>query len=413
MRLRTASVLAVILLTLGTVVAYSAVEEVQNERELTERWVSDPSSPIGDNHHPPAVAYVNGTSFIVVPVNSRQATRCVLSLTVLNGDGNERWQDRIPTERCFKHGVSDLTIADFDQDGRPEVLVATPDQALVAYDLQGHVEFRQPLSTYGYSKPLVANLTPAPGPETIVVDLLGGVFVLRPNGTEVWTKQLGNARVRQPAVRDFDADGTPELAVGQLVGEIVVFEPDGHVAWRTNFSDVITMRSLVTGQIDTDKAVELIVTTYSGAVIAVDGRHGRIEWRRDLDAKGVTAHALGDGDGDGAPEVYVATLDGTVRSLSARTGRVEWTTALISETIPSMPPPSLGDVDGDGRPELVAVSGTGLVTVINPETGEIVASYKREVPIKTFARVTDLDGNGTEEILVMYSDGRVVVLTYT
>lgn len=413
MRPRTIGVVAVVLLILGTVVAYGVVEETSSEHELIETWVSEPPPSVGDNHHPPAATSVNGESYIVAPINTRNGTHCALTLSVLDGDGNQRWQKRIPAQRCFRHGVSDPTIADFDEDGQPEVIVTTTAQELVAYGLQGTVELRHPLTTYGYSKPLVSNLTLAPGVETVAVDLLGGVFVLRSNGTEAWTHKLDNTRVRQPAVRDFDADGTPELAVGQLAGDIVMFGHDGDVEWRNALSDVTTMRSLVTGQVDGDAAIELLVTTYAGDVIAVDGKNGRIEWRQTLDAQGATAHTLGDGDGDGDPELYVATLDGAIRSLDARDGSIEWMTTLTTETIASMPPPSLGDINGDGAPELVAVSSTGRVAVMDTETGDVLASYDREVPLKTFARVTDFDGDGTEEILVVYRDGRVVALSYT
>ena len=410
MRLRTAGVLVVLLVLLSVVVAYGALQETGAKSELTVEWVSDPPPNLESNHHSPAAAHVNGNSYIAVPINSRQATLCTLS--VLDGDGSQRWQDVIPQDRCTVHAVSDPTITDFDGDGRPEVIAATSEKAVVAYDLQGNVEMRHTLTSYGYSKPLVANLTAASGPETVVVDLLGGVFVLHPNGSEAWTKTLEDARVRQPAVKDFDADGAPELAVGQLSGTVVLFENDGDVAWRTSFPNSIVVKWMETGQIDDDDAIELVVSTFTGEIIALDGTDGAVQWRRSLNAKGASVHAIGDGDGDGEPEVYVAARDGAIRSLSASDGTVEWTTTLTTEPVAPMPPPSLGDVDGDGDPELVAPSNTGLLAIVDPKTGEIAASYEREVPINTFARLTDYDGDGVEEILVIYGDGRVVVLSY-
>ena len=278
MRLRTISALLVILLGLRTVLTYSTVQNDASGGELTELWVSDPPSNLESNHHSPAAVYENENSFIAVPINSRQATLCTLS--ILNGKGNQRWQDNIPKEECTVHAVSDPTIADFDGDGQSEVIAATSGKKVIAYGLDtGDVEMRHDLTSYGYSKPLVANLTAASGPETIVVDLLGGVFVLRPNGTEVWTKKLEDARVRQPAVKDFDADGAPELAVGQLSGKVVLFENNGSVAWRTNFPKSIVIKWLETGQIDDDDAVELVVSTFTGKIIALDGEDGTIEWK--------------------------------------------------------------------------------------------------------------------------------------
>lgn len=417
MRLRTIGVVLIVMVALGAVSTYTVMEGTSSEQELTVRWISDPPSAVGGNHHPPAATHWNGSAFIVSSINGRQSARCIKYFSVLDGKGNERWHDQTRSERCFKHGVSDPTIADFDRDGQPEVIATTTEQALVAYDRHGRVELRHPLTTYGYSKPLVANLTPTPGPETIV-NLLDGVLVLRPNGTEAWTKNLDNTRVHQPAVRDVDADGTPELAVGQRTGEVIVFEQNGRVAWRTNLSNVITMRSLVTGQIDDDAATELLVTTYAGDVIALDGNAGRIEWRRTLNATSAITRTVDDGDGDGKPEVYVATRDNsggnnTIRSLNAGNGSVEWTTTLSTGTVASVPPPSLADLDGDDATEVVAVSNSGRVAIIDPSTGDIVASYERDVPIKTFARLADINEDGASEILLMYADGRIVALSYT
>lgn len=123
-------------------------------------------------------------------------------------------------------------------------------------------------------------------------------------------------------------------------------------------------------------------------------------------------HAIGDGDGDGEPEVYATARDGKIRSLSASDGTVEWTTTLTTENVNVAPPPSLGNVDGDKALELVAVADSGIVAIVDPKTGEIEASYEREVSINTFPRIVDFNGDGINEILVIYDDGRVVALSY-
>ena len=128
--------------------------------------------------------------------------------------------------------------------------------------------------------------------------------------------------------------------------------------------------------------------------------------------KRATVHAIGDGDGDGQPVVYVAAHDGKIRSLNANHGTVKWTTTLTTVPVAPIPSPSLGDIDGDDA-ELVAVTNTGFVAVVDPATGELLATYEHGMAINTFARVTDVDGDEAEEILVVYDDGRVVELSYT
>ncbi|WP_435077235.1 PQQ-binding-like beta-propeller repeat protein [Halococcus sp. AFM35] len=418
MRLRTVMAALVVFAGLAGAAAFGVVgpsdtggNSVDNGT-LTELWVSDPPAMLESNHHTPAVAAIDGESFVAVPINSRQGETCLL--TVLNGSGEQRWQQSIASEACTIHSVSDPTIADFDGDGDHEVIAATSTKDLVAYDLQtGREEFRHRLTSYGYSKPLIADILPADGNETIVADLLGGVFAFRQNGTLAWREKFADAQVRQPAVADFDADNDPEIAIGQLSGKATVLERNGSVAWQRNLPNATTTKWMTTGQADSDAATELVFASFFGEVTMLDGENSSVEWQRNVSARGATVKAFGDGDSDGDPEVYAAARDGTLRSFTASNGSVEWKTTLTTEEgVYVMAPPSMGDLDGNGDPELVAVTGTGLIAVVDPETGEIVDSYKRDVPINTFPRVADFDNDGREEIFVIYGDARVVALSY-
>ena len=409
MRHRTVAVALLVVLVLGSVFGYSLVRE-ERSRDLTEQWVSTPQWSLESNHHSPTGVTVDGETFVAVPLNSRQAEHC--RLRVLDGNGTERWHADLPESSCTVHSISDPTIADYDQDGRLEIVAATSTKTLVAYDLRtGEKELEHQLTSLGYSKPIITNFTGTRAPETVVADLLGGVFALNPNGTELWSRNFPDARVRQPAIADFDGDGAPELMIGQIEGTVVLLENNGSTAWRAKLSNVTSAKWMATGQADDDAPREVVLTTFSGTVIALDGRRGAVEWRRDFDATGATVHSLGDGDGDGQAEVYVAARDGAVRSLDASNGTVEWTTTLTTEESTVGPPPTLGDVDGDAASELVAVSNAGVVSIVDPKTGEIQSRYEREVPINTYPRLENLDADPADEIIVIYGDGSVAVLT--
>lgn len=424
------AVVLVLAASVGTVASEATVQDTGQDR-LQVRWVSEPPPDLASNHHTPAATYFQGEAYVAVPLNDQHGNTC--QLAVLDGAGEVRWRDELDADACTVHAVSDPTIADYDSDGEPEVLAATTEQALVAYDLRtGEQEMRHNLTSYGYSKPIVANLTADPGPETVVVDLLGGVFVLRPDGTEVWTRKLDDARVRQPAVRDFDADGMPELAVGQLSGPMTMLNHDGTVAWRTNVSESVATQWMAPGQFDGDDAVEISVSTYTGHVVTLDGATGAVEWNRDLGGANATAavpagsgsplrlhgvtgaavHAVGDGDGDGQVEVYPVARNGNLYGLDGANGTVEWSATLTRDAVTVAPPPSFDDVDGDGNPELVAVTDAGRVAVVDPATGETLASYDRDRSIRTFPRLADVTGDGTPEIVVIYGDGSVAALSY-
>ena len=94
MRPRTALVVAVVLVGLvgaavvGLTDTGDPTGRSADNGTLSERWVSTPPAVLESNHHTPAAAFVDGESFVVVPINSRRGTTC--RLTTLDGDGTPK-----------------------------------------------------------------------------------------------------------------------------------------------------------------------------------------------------------------------------------------------------------------------------------------------------------------------------------
>ena len=400
---------AAVLLLLGSLGAVAVVSFTgASEGTLTETWVSDTGVDAQANHH--AVAVTNDS--VYAPV-SGSGTSGDCALFALNAtDGGTRWSYPIPRENCTVHSVADPTVADYDGDGTREVIVATTEQEVAAFSLtSGRKAFSHPLSDYGYTQPIVADLAPTEGRELVVVDATGTIFTVAPNGTELWQTGSDGYTFAQPYVRDVDGDGEPELLVGGPLKNVTVFAGNGSVEWRRHVETERSITWQTVGQADDDTQLEAVVATTGGQVVALDGRTVAEEWRVDV---GTTAavRAFGDGDGDGMTEVYAVGGDGVLRSLDAASGDVEWKTALTADGVQMMPPPTLGDVNGDGRPELVVAGNDGTVSVVDPNGGKLLASYERDVPIYTHATLEDTDGDGSGEIFVVYADGRVVALDY-
>lgn len=381
--------------------------------DLETHWVSDTGVDVNANHHAAAIGDVDGNPMLFAPVSGRRGTE-ECGLYAFHANGSRAWKYSVPPENCTIHAVADATTTDYDGDGSIEVLTATTERAVHAFDGQsGENELRYNLTSYGYTRPVVADLTGDGQPEIIVVDAFGTVSVIRPDGSTVWEKQLETYTWGQPDVADFDGDGDPELAVGiGGDGKLLLFEADGSIAWTRTDGIAGGVTWMTTGQSDNDDPVEIVVATPEGGVLMVDGESGEQEWRQDFEAF-AAVHAFGDGDGDGTPEVYATARDGTLRAIDATTGEIEWETTLTNERVQMMPPPTLGDVDGDDAPDLVAVSNDGSVAIVDPTNGEIRGQYERDAPIYTHPVTGDLDGDGDDEIVVTYGDGRVVVLDAT
>ena len=379
---------------------------------LDERWVSNTSTSILGNHHAPAAGVVDGEGMVFAPVSgSGNGSSCRL-VAMTAADATPRWRYRVPAANCTIHSVADPTLADFDDDGTKEVVATTTEDLVTALDPRtGEREFTYNLTDYGYTRPLVADVTGDGANETVVVDFRGTAFVLRPNGSAVWTEKLDAKTEAQPAVADFTGDDENEIAVG-AGQKVVLLDRNGTVEWNRTKPFDTSITWMTTGQADDDAATEIVAATFGGEVVALDGERGTVEWRRDL-GELAAVHAFGDGDGDGTAEVYAVAKDGKLRSLDASDGEVEWTTQLTTDDVPMTPPPSMGDIDGDGDPELVAVTNDGVVSVVDPDSGNVRASYERNVPIYVHPTIANTDGDRTAELYAIYGDGRVVAFSYS
>lgn len=402
-----------VVLAVAAFVGLGHIGGPSDDLALETRWVSDTGIDVVANHHAAAIGEVDGDAMVFAPVSGRRGTE-ECGLYAFHANGSRAWKHPVPPENCTIHAVADATATDYDGDGAIEVLTATTERAVHAFDgASGESELRYNLTSYGYTRPVVADLTGDSQREIIVVDAFGTVSVLRPDGSVVWEKQLETYTWGQPSVADFDGDDDPELAVGiGGDGELLLFEADGSIAWTRTDGLGGGVTWMTTGQADDDDRVEIVVATPEGTVLMVDGASGEQEWRQDFEAF-AAVHAFADGDGDGTLEVYATARDGKLRAIDATTGGIEWETTLTNERVQMMPPPTLGDVDGDGSPDLVAVSNDGSVAIVDPTNGEIRAQYERDASIFTHPVTGDLDGDGDDEVLVTYGDGRVVVLDAT
>lgn len=405
MRVATAALLAVVLLALGSLGAF-AFTLGGGGATLDTAWTSDTARDVRANHHAVGAGVVDGEGTVYAPISGRADTPTCALIGLDANDGSSEWRYRVPAANCTIHAVATPTVVDYDGDGESEVLAATTEQDLVAFDARsGDEEFRGNLTSYGYSKPVVADLVGGPEAEIVVVDVRGALSVFDRNGTLLWRERLGSYTWGQPAAVDADGDGETELVVGTRAGELWSFAGNGSLRWQRDGVGGVTWSAA--GTVDGEPAVA--VGTTNGSVALFDAGTGETRWRQSFGAY-AAVHAFGDGDGDGTAEVYGVARDGKLRSIDAVSGDVEWTTTLTSAEVQMTPPPALGDLNGDGGDELVAVTNDGRVSIVDPGDGAVLSTRERSVPIYTYPTVADLNGDGREEAYVIYSDGRVVKL---
>jgi hypothetical protein len=381
--------------------------------ELTEQWVSDTPRENEINHH--AVGIGPAGDVIVAPVAEVPyadvpITNSSCELVRLAPDtGSTEWRIGMPADDCYTHALTEPAIEDIDGDGKLEVVVSSTENALITYDAaDGNEEWRVPLSTYGYGRPTVANVTPDPGLEVVTSDIGGDVVVINGDGTVEWRAALNATQPNPsvwlaPLVDDFDADGSPEVLLASNDGPALL-SSDGGVEWQSDGA----ANYLAAAQVDDGSESEVFTTGRSSVRAHTVG--GNQLWERDLSNSRFKTAV--DGDGDGTVELYVGQIGGRLLSLDAATGETEWSTRLSTNDKAMVQPPVLANVDGEAGPEVVSVLETGTVVVVDPKSGAEQARYERDVSVWTAPSVADIDGDGFDEIIVRYGDGRVVRLDY-
>ena len=252
--------------------------------------------------------------------------------------------------------------------------------------------------------------------------------------TTLWTKKFGGKfnRMRDAEVADLYGDGTPDIAVATHDQGVVAILRQSGSNWKVEAIDKkpdTFVHEIEIGDIDKDGTLEVYATPSEPNKLDAEAQHGEVVRYVPKDGKGPTVvadlgkrHAkeiyVGDVDGDGTDELYVAVealTTGSGASLEivepVEIRRYDADTPPDAKVIIATIPDRLcrfltaGDVDGDGKKEMVAASFSKGLWLLRPgkdpksEWG--VESIDRDSGgFEHAALLTDLDGDGTDELYV-------------
>src|SRR5262249_1496528 len=249
------------------------------------------------------------------------------SVSVLFGNGDGAFQPANVTELGVPYLVPwSVAVADFDEDGRLDVVVGLQSGSHFISVLLGDGEggFQPPMT---YETGLEAQAVAGGdfnrgGDSDVAVAFKGSFFPPQPGGVSVLlgngdgtfqpasNYQAGAEPVRL-AVGDFDNDGAPDLVVANQRSEdvsILFGRGDGTFAPSLNLDAGGTPQWVVTGDFNGDGISDFAVTDYLGANVAVVLSNGdRSFHARPSLLRGMPtwAASAGDFDGDGISDLAV------------------------------------------------------------------------------------------------------------
>ena len=252
--------------------------------------------------------------------------------------------------------------------------------------------------------------------------------------TKLWSEKFGGKfdRMRDAEIADLEGDGSKAITVATHdQGVVAVLRKKGG-QWRADKIDRkkdTFVHEIEIGDLNGDKVLEVYATPSDPNKLDAESQHGEVvryvpkegkgrEVVADLGARHAKEIYVGDVDGDGRDELYVAVEAKTTGRGSAMKivepveirRYDEGTPADKGVMIASLPDRlcrflTVGDVDGDGKKEMIAATFSSGLWLLRPGSnakGEwgVERIDRDSGGFEHAALLTDLDGNGADELYV-------------
>lgn len=300
---------------------------------------------------------------VIVPSSCNPTTFCFNGKT-----GAVKWQT--PT----KGSDSPPTIADVDNDGKPEILHGEFGGYVICINAEnGSISWEIPVDTNSWiqTAPTIVDLD-GNGQLDFVVGTWNNVnkqdnkvYAYRGNNHSLlWSYPIGDVMYHGTAVADLDKDGKPELVIGSYNDTLYCINGEnGTTNWKYAASGGYIGAPVSIGDIDNDGNCEVVFV--SGGVITALSNTGTYKWHYNGETsfRGV---ALADINNDVYLDVIFATDEyaghgGKVIALNGNNGTLIWSKDLSAHygnpdfTFDNAP--LVADFDNDDSLEVFIVGG--------------------------------------------------------
>lgn len=328
---------------------------------LLWKYNTHPAGAEGCNDVAPVIYDVdnNGSLEVIVPSSCNPTTFC------FNGiDGTVKWQT--PTDGSD----SPPTIADIDNDGKPEILhgefggdviCINAENGSVAWDISVDA------NSWVQTAPTIVDLN-NDGQLDFVVGTwsygsLDSVYAYRgDNHTKLWSYPIHDYMYHGTADADLDKDGKPELVIGSYNDTLYCLNGEnGTTKWKYKGTGGYVGAPASIGDIDNDGNCEVVFV--SGYVVTALSSAGVHKWHYTIPGyegafRGV---ALADINNNEYPDVIFGTDGGKVMALNGNNGTLIWTKDLAAHygdpDFDFDHAPLVSDFDNDDSLEVFIVGG--------------------------------------------------------
>ena len=281
----------------------------------------------------------------------------------------------------------------------------------------------------GDSPPSIADVDNDGKPEILFGNFTGQIRSL--NGEDGSVDQViqadpfGVAVQTEPTVVDIDQDGDMEVIAASY------WNNDGLHVWAFDYetAELVWTNSIIDesadfhayhggamADLDGDGLLEYVIGSFSGHLRSINIEDGSDHWVVDIPESNFAAITVVDIDEDGDLEVIMnnndwITLDERLWILSGEDGTEEWSYPIPFSSFRGF---SVSDINGNGKLDLVSGHFMGGLQVVEPYTGLIwqqdLMDFFPDEPYPWFEAdhqplIADFDQNGTLDIFIVAGYG--------
>ncbi len=339
---------------------------------------------------------------------------CVYALNA--EDGTLLW--KYNTHPAGYEGCNDVAPIIFDVDGDDSLEVVVPSSCNpVTYCFNGRtgaVKWQTP--TYGSdSPPTIADIDNDGKPEILHGEFGGYVICLNgEDGSVAWKIPVDvsttSTRINTaPTLVDLDNNGQLDFVVASWKGEpnrVFAYRGDNQsLLWTYPLNDWVYHGTAV-ADLDNDGKPELVIGDYSGKLYVLNGENGSLAWTHTFSAGfyiGAPA-SIADLDGDGSCEVVISSW---YKILALRSDSTEFWNYSIPGYGQSFRGVVLSDVDNDNLPDVIFGTDNGLVIALKGTTGDTLwtmnleAHYNQPFDIDHAPIIADFDNDDTLDLFIV------------
>ncbi|HJQ40454.1 MAG TPA: VCBS repeat-containing protein, partial [Thermoanaerobaculia bacterium] len=275
--------------------------------------------------------------------------------------------------------------ADFDRDGRLDVYLSKPGEAIVAVLLaNGDGTFGLPfvITTGAYDAVVAADFD---GDHQIdVAAITGGhdaiLHVFRSNGANGFAPlapvPFGYVAVEDAAAGDFDGDGRIDIAVVGGTSNWIL-RNDGASFSPENWYTGESMDMIAAADFNGDGAADTVSAERDDSKATALVSFGKNGTRQSVPVRNVSGVHTADFDGDGLPDLVLVSAWAMTFAVVTSNADGTFDAPRLYLSGPRMGVTAAGDADGDGKVDLLAVNAGSSGGLVFPQDEPDVVSFIR------------------------------------